>query len=425
MKSRIIELRGPEGTHDALTEKLREGARELIMHAVEAEFRDFLGMHAESRLEDGRSRIVRNGYLPEREVQTGIGGVSVQVPRARDRGRGGIRFTSALLPPYLRRTKSVEELLPWLYLKGISTNDFSEALVALLGEGAAGLSASTICRLKSQWDQECQSWRKRSLAKKRYVYLWADGIYCGIRGEDERMCVLVVVGVNENGHKELLALNDGYRESEASWLELLRDLKERGLETAPQLAVGDGALGFWKALHQVYPTARGQRCWQHKTINVLDKFPKAMRGKVLEALHEIWMAETRAQALKAWSRFESMFKDRYPAAVECLNKDKTALLAFYDFPAEHWRSLRTTNPIESIFATVRHRSSRARGCVARSTMLALVFKLIESASKRWNRLPGLQRLADVIEGIPFIDGRKRDAAIDSEVVNEELQQQAA
>jgi putative transposase len=426
MKSKVIELRGPEGTKDALTEKLREGARELIMQAVEAEFGEFLENHAKARVEDGRKRVVRNGYLPEREVQTGIGSVAVKVPRARDRGDGKIRYTSALLPPYLRRTTSVEEMLPWLYLKGISTNDFSEALQALLGEGAAGLSASTIARLKSQWDEECESWRKRSLAKKRYVYVWADGIYCGIRGEDEKMCILVVLGVDESGHKELVALNDGYRESEESWLELLRDLKERGLDAEPKLAVGDGALGFWKALRQVYPTTRIQRCWQHKTINILDKFPKAMRGKVLEALHDIWMAETRQQALKAWNRFESMFKDRYPAAVECLNKDEATLLTFYDFPAEHWRSLRTTNPIESIFATVRHRSSRARGCVARRSMLALVFKLIESASSKWNRLAGLQRLAEIIEGVQFVDGRKRNSdAADDTFATDELQQGAA
>jgi transposase-like protein len=281
--------------------------------------------------------------------------------------------------------------------------------------------------LKAQWDEECQSWRKRSLAKKRYVYFWVDGIYCGIRGEDEKMCVLVVLGVDENGRKELVALNDGYRESEASWLEVLRDLQERGLDTAPELAIGDGALGFWKALPQVYPQTRVQRCWQHKTINVLDKFPKSMRGKVLEVLHDIWMAETRAQALKAWNRFESMFKDRYPAAVECLNKDKTALLTFYDFPAEHWRSIRTTNPIESIFATVRHRSSKTKGCVARSTMLALVFKLVESAAKSWKRLAGLERLAEVIEGLPFVDGRKRNSQHvgESASASEEVQQVAA
>ena len=300
----------------------------------------------------------------------------------------------------------MEELLPWLYLKGISTNDFGEALRALLGEGATGVSPSTISRLKSDWEEQCQSWRRRSLAKKRYVYLWVDGIYCGIRGEDERMCVLVVLGVDENGRKELLALDDGYRESEQSWLGVLRDLKERGLEAAPQLAVGDGALGFWKALPQVYPQTRRQRCWQHKTINVLDRFPKSLRGKVLEALHQIWMAETRTEALKAWNRFESSFKDRYPQAVECLNKDKSSLLTFYDFPAEHWRSIRTTNPIESVFSTVRHRSSKSKGCVSRSTMLALVFKLIESASKNWRRLRGLERLAEVIEGVRFEDGRR-------------------
>lgn len=424
-KDKVIELWGPEGIDDALTDMLRDGARELIRQAVAEEFEEFLRGHGGLRLEDGRRQIVRNGYLPEREVQTGIGPVAVRVPRARDRGQGSIRFTSALLPPYLRRAKSVEELLPWLYLKGISTNDFSEALQALLGKEAAGLSASTIGRLKAQWEQECEQWRKRELSKKRYVYFWADGIYCGIRGEDEKMCVLVILGVNENGQKELVALDDGYRESEESWLDVLRNLKERGLRKAPLLAIGDGALGFWKALRKAYPSCREQRCWQHKTTNVLNRFPKGLRGKVLEALHEIWMAPSRAEALKAWKRFDVSFHDKYPAAVECLEKDKEKLLAFYDFPAEHWKSLRTTNPIESTFATVRHRSSRAKGCVARSTMLAMVFKLTASAAKRWQRLAGLERLAQVIEGVQFVDGRPKKESEPECFQNDELQQMAA
>ena len=416
-ESKIVELRGPEGTKDALTGLLKEGAQSLIKKAVEAELMEFLARYDEFRLEDGRQQVVRNGYLPEREVQTGVGSVRVQVPRTRNRGEGEMKFSSAILPPYLRRTKSVEELLPWLYLKGISTNDFSDALKALLGQGAEGLSASTISRLKGQWETECEAWRKRDLSKKHYVYLWVDGIYCGIRGEDEKLCVLVVLGVNENGQKELVFINDGYRESEESWLEVLRNLKERGLKYDPLLAIGDGALGFWKALPQVFPTTKVQRCWQHKTINVLDKFPKSMRAKVLEALHEIWMAPTQDTAFKAWNRFTTSFKDKYPRAVECLDKDKDSLLTFYTFPAEHWRSIRTTNPIESTFATVRHRSSRTRGCVSRSSMLAFVYKLIEAASKNWNRLVGFERLAQVIQGVPFIDGRT-EAEQERETLNE-------
>lgn len=403
--SKIIELRGPAGTQDALTDLLREGAEKLIREAVESELANFLAQYQNQRLSDGKHQVVRNGYLPERQLQTGVGPVTVQVPRVRDRKDGAIRFVSSILPPYLRRTKSVEELLPWLYLKGISTNDFSEALKGLLGEGAAGLSGSTISRLKSQWEGECEAWRKRDLSKKCYVYLWADGIYCGIRGEDEKMCLLVILGVDENGNKELVALNDGYRESADSWLETLRDLKDRGLAKDPQLAAGDGSLGFWKALPQVFPTTKQQRCWQHKTVNVLDKLPKSMRGKALEGLHEIWMAPSRAIALKAWNRFVATFKDKYPRAVETLEKEKDALLTFYDFPAEHWKSIRTTNPIESTFATVRHRASRAKGCVSRSSMLAFAYKLIDTAAHSWNRLPGLTRLGELITGVRFIDGK--------------------
>jgi putative transposase len=403
-KRKVVELFSPETPKDLLTDLAREGARKMLELAMAEEVRAFIEVHSAECLEDGRQRIVRNGFLPGRTVQTGLGDVAIRAPRVRDRGDGSLRFTSSILPPYLKRAKSVEELLPWLYLKGISTNDFGEALEALLGKEAQGLSPSSIARLKAGWEQEWAAWRKRDLSKKTYVYFWADGIYCGIRGEDERMCLLVIIGVTDQGIKELVGLEDGYRESEESWLGLLRDLKERGLRIAPQLAVGDGALGFWKALRQVYPKTAEQRCWQHKTINVLDKLPKALRGKALEALHEIWMAPSKKDALKAWERFVSMFKAKYPAAVECLEKDRGRLLTFYDFPAEHWKSIRTTNPIESTFSTVRHRSSRAKGCVSRSSILALAFKLIESAQRRWNKLTGLEKLAQVISGVKFIDG---------------------
>lgn len=418
-ESKVVEIKGPEGTRDMLTELLRNGAQQLIKEAVEVELEEFLNRHKSHLLADGRKQVVRNGYLPEREVQTGIGSVKVQVPRTRDRGESNIKFECSLLPRYLRRSRSVEELLPWLYLKGISTNDFSEALKAILGEGAQGVSANTIGRLKADWEKECGTWRKRDLSKKRYLYLWADGIYCGIRGEDEKLCVLVVIGVNEFGDKELVALNDGYRETAESWLELLRDLKERGLATAPLLAIGDGALGFWKALPQVFPETKEQRCWQHKSINVIDKFPKCMKAKVLHGLHEIWMAPTKAEALKAWNKFATTFGDKYPRAVECLEKDKDSLLTFYDFPAEHWRSIRTTNPIESTFATVRHRTSRAKGCVTRGTMLALVFKLVEQAALNWNKLHGFERLGLLIEGVNFKDGRRSDSVQNTQTSHEQ------
>lgn len=407
-KRKVVELNSPEASKDVLTELAREGARRMLEVAMTEEVRAFMEMHSTERLEDGRHRIVRNGFLPERKVQTGLGDVAVRAPRVRDRGNGNIKFTSSILPPYLKRAKSVEELLPWLYLKGISTNDFGEALQALLGENAAGLSPSSIGRLKAVWEQEWNEWRRRDLSKGKYVYFWADGIHCGIRGEDDRMCLLVIIGVTDQGKKELVGLEDGYRESEQSWLSLLRDLKERGLSCAPKLAVGDGALGFWKAIGQVYPATAAQRCWQHKTVNVLDKLPKGLRGKALDALHEIWMAPSKEDALKAWKRFQSTFQAKYPAAVECLDKDRDQLLAFYDFPAEHWKSLRTTNPIESTFATVRHRSKRAKGCVSRTTMLSLAFKLIESAQQRWNRLAGFERLAQLITGVKFQDGIAED-----------------
>jgi putative transposase len=403
-KRKVVELFSPEESKDLLTEVAREGARKMLEVVLAEEVQGFIEAHGSERLEDGRRRIVRNGFLPERHIQTGLGDVAVKAPRVRDRGDGDIRFASSILPPYLKRAKNVEELLPWLYLKGISTNDFGEALQSLLGKEAKGLSASSIVRLKASWEQEWSTWRKRELSKKHYVYFWADGIYCGIRGEDDRMCLLVIIGVTDQGKKELVGLEDGYRESEASWLGLLRDLKERGLRVAPQLAVGDGALGFWKALRQAYPKTAEQRCWQHKTINVLDKMPKGLRGKGLEALHEIWMAPSKKEALKAWEQFVRTFKAKYPGAVECLEKDRERLLSFYDFPAEHWKSIRTTNPIESTFATVRHRSSRAKGCVSRSSILAFAFKLIESAQRRWNRMAGLERLAQIIIGVKFIDG---------------------
>lgn len=390
---------------DVLTALLRNGARQLIAQAVEVELQQLLQAHEELRLPDGRKAVVRNGYLPERSIQTGIGDVDIKVPKVRDRSGSGIRFTSALLPPYLKRARSVEELLPWLYLKGISTGDYQEALAALLGDNAKGLSANTISRLKERWIDEHREWRQRDLSDKRYVYLWVDGIYSNVR-LDDRLCLLVVMGVTEHGRKELIAVEEGYRESEASWLELLNGLVARGLTTSPKLATADGALGFWKALSKVYPQTKQQRCWVHKTANVLNKLPKAVQPKVKEALHDIWMAETREKAHKAFDIALERFTAKYPRAMECLAKDRESMLAFYDFPAEHWVSIRTTNPIESAFATVRLRTSKTRNCGSRNTTLAMVYKLLQSAQKRWNRLKGFQLLTLVVNNVKFQDGEQ-------------------
>lgn len=393
-------------TGDALTEVLRRGARDLLKQAVEAELRAFLDDHAEHRLDDGRRAVVRNGYQPERRVQTGIGDVPVQVPKTRDRSGSGIHFTSNVLPPYLRRSRSVEELLPWLYLKGVSTGDFQEALTALLGEQAQGLSASTLGRLKQQWLVEHDVWRERDLSSRRYIYWWADGIHFNLRGDDDdRACLLVIIGVLGDGTKEFVAIDDGMRESTQSWYELLIRLRDtQGLTSAPRLAIGDGALGFWKALEKAWPGTRGQRCWVHKTANVLNRLPKSAQPKAKSALQAIWMAESREKAEQAFDAFVTAWGDKYPKAVETLAKDREALLAFYDFPASHWQSIRTTNPIESTFATVRLRTAKIRGCVTRNTILSLAFKLGQSAQKRWRRLRGYQWLDELERGVTFIDG---------------------
>ncbi|BCB09406.1 IS256 family transposase [Vreelandella venusta] len=349
--------------------------------------------------------MVRNGYLPERTVQTGIGDVSVQVPKVRDRSGGGARFNSSLLPPYLKRARSIEELIPWLYLKGISTGDYQEALAALLGDQAKGLSANTVSRLKKQWEDEHTEWRQRDLSDRRYVYWWADGVYSNVR-MDDRLCLLVIIGVTEQGRKELVAVEDGFRESADSWETLLTGLRERGLTTAPRLAVGDGAMGFWLALSKIYPETDHQRCWVHKTANVLNKLPKSVQPKVKADLHDIWMAETRDEAHKAFDRTLKRFEAKYPKAMACLAKDRDELLAFYDYPAEHWVHIRTTNPIESTFATVRLRSKRSRNCGSRATTLAMVFKLLQSAEKRWKRIKGFSKLELVVNNVRFQDGEQ-------------------
>ena len=406
-ETNVFQLSQPGTFSDPLTEVLRNGARALLAQAVEAELSALLGGHADKLTDDGRQRLVRHGHLPERDIMTGIGPVAVRCPRLRDRGgegSGRIRFSSAILPPYARRSKSLEVLIPILYLKGVSTGDFEEALAALLGKDAGGLSASTIGRLKEAWSDEHARWSRRDLSSKRYVYFWVDGIHVQARLEDDAQCLLVIIGATPEGKKELVGLIDGVRESAQSWRELLLDLKRRGLAIAPELAVADGALGFWKAVEEVWPKTRGQRCWVHRTANLLNKLPKSQQPKAKQALQEIWMAETKKDALVAFDAFVETFGLKYDKAVECLTKDREALLAFYDFPAEHWKHLRTTNPIESSFATVRHRTVRSKGCLSNKTALAMIFKLAEAAEKSWRRLDGHNQLPKLILGVKFADG---------------------
>ena len=403
-----------ESSQDVLTEILREGAQKMLATAIEAEVDAYVEQHADQRGTNGHRLVVRNGHKDERAIQTGIGPVNVRQPRVDDQRKDEngerVRFTSKILPPYLRKTKSIEELIPWLYLKGVSTGDFSEALQALLGKDAPGLSATTIVRLKEVWRKDYESWSKRSLADKRYVYFWADGIHFNIRLEEERQCILVVMGATPEGKKELVAIADGYRESEQSWKELLLDVKARGLKGDPKLAIGDGALGFWKALPQAFPTTREQRCWVHKTANVLNNLPKGRQGKGKSMIHDIWMAETKADAEKAFDLFIETFEAKYPKATKCLAKDRDVLLAFYDFPAEHWVHIRTTNPIESTFATVRLRTRRTKGCGSRIACLTMVFRLTQCAEQHWRALNGSTLLDDVIRGVQFKDGLRKDAA---------------
>ena len=398
---------------DVLTDLLRQGAQQLLAQAIEAEVADWIDRHQDCRDDAGRRQVVRNGHLPERTITTGVGPVTVKQPRVQDRRPAELRekFSSAILPPYLRKTRSVEELIPWLYLKGVSTGDFSEALAALLGPDAKGLSATTVTRLKGLWEHEYQDWSKRSLAGKQYVYVWADGVYFNIRLEGGRQCILVLLGATADGKKELIAVQDGQRESEQSWKELLLDVQARGLAVEPKLAIGDGALGFWKAVRQVWSATAEQRCWVHKTANVLDKLPKGVQPKAKEMLHEIYLAPSRAEAEKAFDLFLRTYEAKYPKATECLGKDRQELLAFYDFPAEHWLHVRTTNVIESVFATVRLRTEKTKGSGTRVACLTMVFKLMQSASRHWRGLNASGLLSEVIKGTVFVDGiRKEDAA---------------
>jgi transposase-like protein len=408
----VIELRNPDPKfRDHLTEIIQAGCQQIIATAMEIEISYFLNQYKELKDENGKQRIVGNGYLPERKIQTGVGQVNVKVPRSRDRQPGGrpIRFSSNLVPPYLRRTRSIEELLPWLYLKGISSGDFREALTALLGSNAPGLSPNTIGRLKSKWQTELDGWKQQDLSEKRYVYWWADGIYCKVRME-EKQCLLVVIGVTKEGKKELVALEDGFRESELSWKTVLRDLKKRGLETGPELAIGDGALGFWNALNEIYPDTKRQRCWVHKTANVLNKLPKSLQPKTKQQLQGIWMAPGIEEAEKNFDSFLETYKAKYPKAADCLQKDREILLTFYSFPAEHWKHIRTTNPIESTFATVRLRTNKVKSCFSSQTVVTMAYKLCRCAEKRWQKINGIDKLTKVVEGVEFVDGEERVAA---------------
>lgn len=402
-KNNVVKLSGRDALTDPLTELLRAGAEQLIYQTVEAELLELLAEHAERRTEDGKAGVVRNGHLPTRQLQTGLGPVTVKIPKVRAKTGAPVTFRSALVPPYVRKTKSLEAALPWLYLKGISSGEMSEALKVLVGPDAGGLSASTVSRLKQVWAQEYQSWCEERLDQDRWVYVWADGVYSGLRAEQTKLCALVVIGVNERGEKHFLAIEDGVRESTQSWREVLLKLKARGM-TVPELAIGDGAMGFWAALEEVYPETRQQRCWMHKTMNVLNGLPKLVQPKAKQALHAIWQAETRADAEKAFDLFIKTYEPKYPKATVCLQKDREELMAFYDFPAQHWQSIRTSNPIESTFGTIRHRTKRSKGCLSRDGMLHMMFKLGLCAEKTWRRLRGFDYLAKVVTGIKFKDG---------------------
>ena len=408
IRTNIVRLRQPEDIDDPLTDVLRAGARRLLAQAVELEAEAFLNAMQDLRLPDGRARLVRHGHGPEREIQTGIGPVPVARVRVRDRGATGaddrVRFTSTILPKWARRTRSLDALLPVLYLRGVSTGDFQDALSALLGKDAPNLSPAVVTRLTATWADEYVRWLGRDLSARRYVYVWADGVYLQARMEDQAECMLVLIGATPEGRKELVGFQVGVRESAQSWRELLVDVKRRGLSIAPEIAVGDGALGFWKALDEVFPGTRHQRCWAHKTANVLNKVPKSVQGAMKADLREIHAAPTRAAAETAMAVFVEKYGAKYARAAECLTKDREALLAFFDMPAEHWDHLRTTNPIESVFATVRHRTVRTKGALSPITAKLMVFKLVMAASKSWRRLKGENQLPKVVAGVTFRDG---------------------
>jgi putative transposase len=390
---------------------LRQGAQRMLQQAIHHEVEEFVASHLDRRTPDGHQAVVRNGSLPSRKILTGLGPLEVQQPRVRDRSSGErIAFSSVILPKYLRRVPSIDALIPALYLRGISTGDFTEALSSILGPNAAGLSVANIVRLKEGWQSEYEQWSRRDFEARRYVYWWADGVYFQVRLEDQRRCILVLMGALADGTKELIAVTDGERESKLSWLEILRDLKARGLKEGPSMAVGDGGLGFWAALNEEFPQVREQRCWVHKTANVLDKFPKSLQPAAKDKIHQMYLSPTRETAMKAFDAFISLYDAKYPKACECLRKDQDILFNFYDFPAQHWGHLRTTNPIESTFATVRLRTERTKGCGSRMATLTMVWQLARAAQKRWRRLNSCELLTKVIEGIAFVDGEEKRIA---------------
>ena len=398
-------LGSPEEIGMSLDDLVRRGARQVIEQAIEAELAELLAQYSNVKTLAGRQAVVRNGYLPEREVLTAAGPVAVQVPKVRDRSGAGVKFNSSVVPPSVRKSPRVAAALPWLYLKGISTGDMGEALSVLLGEDAKGLSPNVVSRLKAQWADEWKRWDQRDLSDKRWVYWWVDGIHTGAKSEgNDGQCLLVIMGVTPEGKKERVAIADGFRESKASWQEVLLGLKQRGLQSGPMLAVGDGAMGFWAALEEVFPATRTQRCWFHKLGNVLNALPASQQARAKAGMQAIFMAATRADALAAYAQFLERYGAKYPKAVEKLKQDQDSLLAFYDFPAEHWQHLRTTNPIESTFATVRHRTTRSRNCLSRATFLGLAFKLMEEAEKTWRRIRGADKIGALLAGVPFKDG---------------------
>jgi putative transposase len=405
-----IDFKKYENEGKSLIEEIaREGARRMLTSALETEISEYLEKNRDLKNEKGNRKVVRNGYLPEREIITGIGAIKIKQPRVDDRGTPEEeRFTSKILPRYLRRVPSIDNLIPVLYLKGISTNSFQTALTSILGESVKGLSAANIVRLKQIWEDEYSQWSKRDLSDKKYVYFWVDGIYCNIRLDDQRSCILIIMAADRHGNKELLSVNDGFRESKTAWKEILLDLKKRGLKNCPKLAIGDGALGFWGALGEEYPETKWQRCWVHKTANILDKMPKSVQSKAKSMIQDMYMADTENNANKAYEHFVETYEAKYPKAVECLTKDKDVLFTFYNFPAVHWIHIRTTNPIESTFATVRNRTRSTKGSGSRKTALTMIFKLCLEAERTWHKLKGYKLISHVMNGEKFKDGELVD-----------------
>ena len=397
----------PESSWSVLEQIARKGARKVLQIALENEVEEYIQKHSHLTDSDGKRVVVKNGHMPQRNITTGMGPLTVTQPRVDDRGLKK-RFTSNILPRYLRRIPSVDNLIPVLYLKGISTNDFATALESILGKGVSGLSATNIVRLKKIWEEEYDTWRKRDLSDKEYVYFWVDGINFNVRLDDERSTILIIMAADKHGNKELLAAQDGYRESEIAWTEILADLKRRGLKMGPKLSIGDGGLGFWKALSEEFPESKRQRCWVHKTANILDKMPKSIQSKAKAMIQDMYMAPTKEDALAAYDHFVASFSDKYPRAVECLTKDKGDLFNFYDFPAAHWIHIRTTNPIESTFSTVRLRTHKTKGCGSRTATLTMVYKLALEASRTWKRLKGYKLILKVLEGKKFVDGEEEE-----------------